>query len=330
MGATRCFECGNASGKWIMKKESRTYEGNDYCFDLEVEVPCCDKCGAPIYDKTIEKEIRERANSIIREQTGIITREEMLRLVSYYNVSQKYLSKVLGWGEVTLPRYISGNYSPNIENSEKLKSIQNPYVLLNYAQEHSDADGSRKKLINSINERITEHENEKGKLYKVVDWFLHNSSEEDGITHLALQKALYFTQAWNYVFNGEWLFEDECEAWAHGAVYRDVYNDFKTFKYSKLPTIDMVVRLDEKEQTVLEFVKNNYTDVYSAKTLEKICHLEGPFIDARGGLKEDDRSWKAISKESIATYYMSISDKYGIDCDNKGNVKKYLNELLSV
>ena len=328
MGTTRCFECGNDSGNWIFKKENRVYEGDGYCFNLEVDVPYCDKCGSPIDDREIEEAIREKANAIIREQTENVTREEILRLIAYYNASQKYLSKVLGWGEVTLPRYISGNYTPNRENSEKLKSIQNPYIMLNYARENADAEVAAKRLIDSINLRILNHENEKGKLYKVVDWFLHNSSDEEGITHLALQKALYFTQAWNYIFNGEWLFPEECEAWAHGAVYREVYDDFKTFKYSKLPEVDMEINFDDKEKVVLEFVKKNYIDVYSAKALERICHLEEPFINARAGLKEDDRSWRAITKKSIATYYKSISDKYKIDIDNRDNVKKYLNALL--
>ena len=253
-----------------------------------------------------------------------------MELVDYYGVSQKYLSKVLGWGEITLPRYIKGSYSPNIENSNKLKSIKNPYVLLNMLEENIDDDENplREKLFRNINQQIVNQENEKGNLFKVVDWFLNNTSEEDGITHLALQKILYFVQAWSYVFNGKWMFSETCEAWVHGAVYRSVFDEFRSFKYSTLPRLNTSTSLSAEEIEVLEFVKENYLDIYSAKTLEKICHLEVPFRNARGTLEENARSNSEISKESIGSYYEEISRKYNINSENTINIRKYLNELL--
>lgn len=330
MGKCRCFECGNNSGNWVFHKSRREYTGDGYCFELDVETPYCEKCGSPIYDKEIEQEIREEANKIIREQTSIISKEEILELVDYYGVSQKYLSKVLGWGEITLPRYIKGSYSPNIVNSNKLKSIRNPYILLNLVEENieDNEDSLREKLFRNINKQIVNQENEKGKLFKVVDWFLNNTSEEEGITHLALQKALYFVQAWNYIFNGNWIFTEECEAWVHGAVYRNVFDEFKSFKYSRLPRLCTNTTLSKEEIEILKFVKENYLDVYSAKTLEKICHLEEPFKNTRGTLEESVRSENVISKDSIAKYYETIAKKYSISSDSKNNIRSYLNELL--
>lgn len=329
MGKYRCFECGNNSGNWIYSKSIREYKGEGYCFELDVETPYCEKCGSPIYDKEIEQEIRAKANAIIREQTGIISKEEILELVNYYGVSQKYLSKVLGWGEITLPRYIKGSYSPNLENSNKLKLIKNPYILLNLVEKTIDdnEDPLREKLLRNINEKIFNRENKKGKIYKVVDWFLNNTSEEDGITNLALQKTLYFVQAWSYVLNGEWMFDEDCEAWIHGAVYRTIFDDFKYFKYSQLPWLKTETTLNEDEVNILQFVKENYLDIYSAKTLERICHLEDPFKKTRGNLEESARSENIIAKDSIAKYYKSIMTSYGID-NNLNNIRNYLNDLL--
>lgn len=330
MKKCRCFECGNNSENWIFKKSTREYKGDGYSFKLDVETPYCEKCGSPIYDKDIEQKIREQANKIIREQTNIISKDEILELVNYYSVSQKYLSKVLGWGEITLPRYIKGSYSPSVENSNKLKSIRNPYVLLNIVEDNEEDNDNplRQKLFKNINEVIVNQENEKGKLFKVVDWFLNNTSEEDGITHLALQKCLYFVQAWSYIFNGKWMFTEECEAWIHGAVYRNVFEEFKSFKYSILPKLNTATSLNDEEIEVLGFVKENYLDVYSAKILEKICHLEDPFKNARGILQENQRGENQISKDTIAMYYEKISEKYNIKKKNTINIRNYLNELL--
>lgn len=48
------------------------------------------------------------------------------------------------------------------------------------------------------------------------------------ITPFALQKLLYFTQAFYKVFVGSFMFNEDCEVWLHGPVYKDIY-----FKYNK-------------------------------------------------------------------------------------------------
>ena len=68
MSICRCFECRNDSGKWEIKKSTRKYEGEGYCFTLDVETPYCKKCGDPIYDREIEGKIRVRAHRMILKQ----------------------------------------------------------------------------------------------------------------------------------------------------------------------------------------------------------------------------------------------------------------------
>lgn len=51
MKKIRCFQCGNVSENWILKKSIRKYQGDGYSFELEVETPYCEKCGSPIYDR---------------------------------------------------------------------------------------------------------------------------------------------------------------------------------------------------------------------------------------------------------------------------------------
>lgn len=327
-----CNECGYSSEKLVLNKVVRRYQGDDYDFELEVEVPFCEKCGSPLYDKKIEQDIRSKANQIIREKRKIISKQEILDLVSKYNVSQKFLSKVLGWGEVTLPRYIKGNYTPSIENSNKLRSIENPYILSKLVDENIDDREEfvslKEKLKENINKELLVLEKCKGKIYEVVDWFLVNVASDEGITHLALQKALYFVQSWSYIFNGEWIFKDDCEAWVHGAVYRDIYEEFKEFKHNNLPKISKESSLTHNEIRVLEFVKEKYLDVYTARTLEKICHYEEPFKLTRGDLDEKAVSCRIIKKEDILRYYQDVSEKYNISADSQENVNRYISDLL--
>ena len=334
MGTIRCFECGQKD-LFELKEIEREYEGDGYHFTMMVKVPFCKKCGAYIHDGEIEDEIIEAANAKIRESRDILQRQDILEIVSKYDVSQKFLSRMLGWGEITLTRYINNNFTPNKANSDKLKSISDPYVLkriLDEQVEESEGEILNEvafvRLRDSVNAQIDRVKEQEGKIFQVVNWFLSQSTCENRITHLALQKMLYFSQAWNSVFNNELLFEEDCEAWAHGAVYRNVYDKFKKFKYNPLPYLEVNVELSRNEIEVLEFVRDYYFDVYTPKTLELICHLETPYKVARKNHGELDRSGDVIDKDIIKKYYVKIANEYNISRNNKENVATYLNELL--
>lgn len=330
----KCFECGTKN-EYELKKVTRKYEGDGYCFELKVIVPFCKNCGAPLEDEEREETIAMQANEKIREQREIIKTDEILEILAMYSVSQKYLSKLLGWGEITLTRYISGGYTPNIQNSQKLKSLKDPYVVKKIMLEKIEETGgeiqkesSFQKLVQSVNNQIKNIELKKGKIYEVVNWFLSQVDDYDYITHLALQKLLYFSQGWSYVFNGCSLFDNDCEAWVHGAVYRIIFDEFKKFKYNPLPKMDKTTSLSQEEIAVLEFVKRYYFNVYTAKTLEEICHLEEPFQLVRKDVDADKNSEKIIEKTFIRDYYREIAQKYDVSIHNQENVKMYLNELL--
>src|SRR5271163_1555007 len=57
---------------------------------------------------------------------------------------------------------------------------------------------------------------------------LANSGEEpDPLTHLRLQKLLYYAQGWYLGIFGRALFTNRIEAWRHGPVVPDVYKELK-------------------------------------------------------------------------------------------------------
>ncbi len=330
-----CVECGREND-YAMKKYNRHYEGKGYDFYLEVEVPICNKCGEEIYDEEIEDEIVDRANARIREETNIIKKEEIISILMEYNVSQKFMSRMLGWGEITLTRYISAGYTPSKVNSDKLKSLKNPYevqYLMSKRNEETDGEITKEtafhKLQENVNLVIGKIEQNEGKIYRVVNWFLSKSTDELPITHLALQKLLYIAQGWNKAINGKWLFEDDCEAWAHGAVYRQIYDRFKKFKYNPLPKIEKEIYLDKDEEKVLDMVFKQYFQVYTAKMLEEICHIEKPYILSRKGYDKSDRCENIISKDNIESYYNDVAKIYHITKEDMNNISIYIRDLLT-
>ena len=334
MGNLMCFECGEENF-FELRKVQRQYTGDDYSFEIMVEVPFCKKCGTLLYDQEIENRIAEQANKRIRECRDILSKEDIVEIISKYDASQKFLSRMLGWGEITLTRYVNNNFTPNKINSDKLRRIQDPYVFKRILDEKiEESDGKIKeesafvRLQDSVIRHIEYLEKSNGKIYQVVNWFLSQSNDENRITHLALQKLLYFSQGWNLALNNKCLFDDDCEAWVHGAVYRNIYDEFKQFKYNPLPYVEKDVDLSPEEVTVLENVKRFYFEVYTPKTLELICHLEEPYKIVRKGHSESNRSGEIINKQLIRDYYFDIARKYNITTESLDNIKLYLNDLL--
>lgn len=335
MKSKLCVECG-AKDTYEFKSTIRVYEGNGYHFKMAVNIPFCKICGAPIYDEEIEKEIAEKANKKIREQRGIITREEIIEILDSYNISQKLLSKLLGWGEITLTRYISGNYTPNISNSNRIKELKNPYIfqklLQNYNGEETREkkdERALKKAENGVKYQLNRLKENYGKIIDVVDWFLAQTSDDTPVTHLALQKLLYFTQSWSSALLGEEIFTDDCQAWIHGAVYPNVYELFKKFNYMPLPKVCETAEFKENELKILDAVKRYYFDIYSAKALEEICHREEPYIKARKGYTKEEPCRIKIDKKNIALYYNHISQKHNINLSDLSSIKNYLYSILN-
>ena len=190
-----CFECG-AKDNFEYKDTVRVYEGDGYYFEMLVKIPFCKHCNAPIYDEETEREIAFKANETIRAQRNIIPREEILDILESYKISQKFLSKLLGWGEITLTRYVNGNYTPNLANSNRLKSLKNPYIfqmlLQNYREKQLEQSEEKSfiKAQNQVYQRIEELIKKQGKIFNVVNRFLAQTSEEVPFTHWALQKLL--------------------------------------------------------------------------------------------------------------------------------------------
>ena len=141
----------------------------------------------------------------------------------------------------------------------------------------------------------------------IANWFLCNIDREagDSITHLKLQKLLYYAQAWCMVLSGKSLFEDDFEAWSHGPVLPCIYHEYKHFGFEALPGCDCVNNIEEDVENILDEVCRVYGEK-SAKYLEELTHHEAPWIEARNGLPLEVRCSSIISKENMLRFYSEM------------------------
>jgi putative zinc finger/helix-turn-helix YgiT family protein len=148
-------------------------------------------------------------------------------------------------------------------------------------------------------------------IVEVADYILRVFHHyEEHVTHLKLQKLLYFSQAWFLAFYGRPLFEEDFIAWEYGPVARSIYDRFKHF--GREPITEEVVssKLPESIMQHIYYVLRIYGG-HTAFKLAQITHDEKPWKDARGDLPEDAHSDVIITKESIKGYYQSIIEMTG-------------------
>ncbi|WP_461791563.1 Panacea domain-containing protein [Pedobacter sp.] len=129
------------------------------------------------------------------------------------------------------------------------------------------------------------------------------------LSHLKLQKLLYYIQSWHLAFYKKPLFEGKFQAWIHGPVNRRIYNRFKDTKYmySSINISDMhqeniveILSPDTKEH--IDNVLEVYAG-YSDTQLEKKTHSEQPWITARDGYETYQRCEEEIDEIQMGKYY---------------------------
>lgn len=257
----------------------------------------------------------------------IISKEEIEEILKKYNIGKKPLSLVLGWGEITIIRYLDGNI-PDKLHSEVLYSIKNnPNKLLEYLEKNKNliTDLAYKKVKLKIAE--IESEEDSNKLHLISK---HIIATLEDTTPLALQKILYYIDGFSLALLDKKIFEQEPEAWVHGPVYKCIYEKYKDYKFNNINKENLLKYLNinsltEKEVYLIDEVIKSF-GCFSGKTLEKMTHLSQSWLNSRSGLDLEVPSNNIISKEIIEKEFKDICVKYHIKDYNY--ISRYSNKLF--
>ena len=290
----------------VEKKEVRGLE-----FEYSAERAYCNECGSEIFIPELHDKNLQKINNAYREKAGIIKVFEIKNIVEQYNTGKRPLSLLLGWGETTLTRYLDGDM-PSKNYSDTLKKIKDDYQYMKHlAQKNKDkvSDKAYTDLIEAINNLQQYELKTEKKIDSVIKYLLKELGE---VTPLALQKLLYYSQGFYKTFYNEFLFNDDCEAWVHGPVFKDIYFKYRDYGYNPIKDEKIEfenINLTEGEEELLDSIINNF-GCYSAKTLEKMTHSERPWRLTRKNLKPEENSDKIIKKDLIAEYFKDVDQKY--------------------
>ena len=133
--------------------------------------------------------------------------------------------------------------------------------------------------------------------------------EPDYLTHMRLQKLLYYVQGWSLALRSKPMFDEEIQAWAHGPVVVAVYPRFADFKDSPITPDgypNPVLKKSDGEfvQEVWEAYKG-----YSASSLRAMTHRESPWKNARKGCKPADTCHTVIPHGAMRKFFAQYVKK---------------------
>lgn len=290
------------------------------------EAHCAD-CGSKLFIPELSDFNLRALYDVYRKENDIISLEQIREIPEKYAIGKRPLSLLLGWGEQTFSRYADGDM-PTKQYSDTLLRLYNDPSF--YSELLEANKGSLKSTLAYEKSRraatalLSADFSAGSKINTVIQYLL---SQCEDITPLALQKALYYIQGFYFAFHKAFLFPEDCQAWVHGPVYRDIYFRYRDYRFDPIEKAEdfNVSVFSSGEKAIYDSVINNIC-CYSGKVLERFTHNESPWLTARGNLPVAAPSDLIIEKALIGDYFSTVKAKYNMV--NPSNIKEYAQDMF--
>ena len=323
-----CTECRKET-EYLLQKKDIIKEIRDKKYTFAITVAVCEECGEEMsIPGLIDRNVQE-IDEQYRAAEGLVSIDDIERLMKVYKIGKAPLSLALGFGEITIARYLEGQV-PSKEYSDIIKTaLSSPAYMKKKLTENRErlSDPAFRKALAAA-ESIESLFSVSDKMLRVIAYIFEKLGE---VTPLMLQKLLYFIQGVYSALYGRPIFEEDCRAWVHGPVYPEVYELFRDFKYNPIDDARFALLqgmedgLTDDEKRVIDLVLNTF-GMYGGKVLERITHKEKPWMEARKGYGDNIPSNELLPKERIMRYYILVNQKYGIDTED--GLRTYIHDML--
>ncbi len=308
--ATFCENC-RKDVSYIEKEVNISAELKGVKYYFTGKKATCNECNNEVFVSEINDYNLQQLYNEFRKQQNIISLEKIREMPDIYNIGKRPLSLLLGWGEQTFSRYYDGDMPTQQYSTILQKIYDDPSYYLSVLETNKDnlksisayekSKQSTQKLLGIQQTPAT------AKINIVGDYLLYRCED---ITPLALQKLLYYIQGFYYAFANRFIFEEECEAWVHGPVYRDIYFKYREYRYDPISnsyTADDS-NLAVSEKAIIDSVIKNLS-CYSGKILEAFTHAETPWLSTRADLPALATTNMKIDKKLIGDYFTTVKEK---------------------
>ena len=323
---TFCEDCRNdVEYTTVSVPMTGTIKGKEYHY-TGTEARCAD-CGSLVFVPEISDDNLRSLYNVFREENGIVSLDVICAIPEKYDIGKRPLSLLLGWGELTFSRYCDGDI-PTRQYSDILQRIYNEpqfySELLEANKANLKSQRTYEKTRRAVDALLSVDAPLNSKINTVIQYLLYQCED---ITPLALQKALYYIQGFHFAFYRTFLFPEDCQAWTHGPVYRDIYFRYRDYRFDpieKTTTFDTSV-FSASEKAICDSVINNIC-CYSGKILERFTHNEAPWLTTRGDLPDSAPSDRIIEESVIGAYFDAVKAKYNMV--NPRDIKDYAQDMF--
>ena len=278
----------------IEKRELKEFRGIEV--NTFENVAICNECNQDLYINEIEDENNERIYQIYREKANIIKAEDIIKLREKYDISQRELTSILGFGKMTINRYERGGIPTKsqsdyikllIENDDKfIEKVKEAYEKNNINEktykkivsEEVEKDISKKEVQDNIRRYLKSVLNRKPDIYNGYK-SLDLEKVENIISYIASKvKNLTITSLNKYLWYIDMLSFNKRAIAITGLTYQN-QKFGPTIVYKKYDEISL---LDDKyKREDIETENGNTTKIISNNNfnLDKISSSEKEIID---------------------------------------------------
>ena len=278
----------------IEKRDLKEFRGIE--INTFENVAICNECNQDLYVNEIEDENNERIYQIYREKANIIKAEDIVKLREKYDISQRELTAILGFGKMTINRYERGGLPTKsqsdyikllIENEDRfIEKVKEAYENNNITEktykkivsEGQEENISKKRVQENIRRYLKEVLNRKPDIYNGYK-SLDLEKVENIISYIASKvKNLTITSLNKYLWYIDMLSFNKRSVAITGLTYQNqkfgptiVYK-----KYDELSLLD-----DKYQREDIETENSNTTKIISNNNfnLDKISSNEKEIID---------------------------------------------------
>ena len=278
----------------IEKRDIKEFKGIEV--NTFENVAICNECNEDLYVNEIENENNERIFKIYRKIANIITPQDIVNLRNKYDISQRELTAILGFGKMTINRYERGGL-PSKSQSDYIKLlIDNEIEFVNRAktayEKNEISEKTYKKIISNDVEKAISKKEVQDNIRKYLNVELNRDPDiyngyksldldkiENIISYIASKvKNLTITSLNKYLWYIDMLSFNQRSVAITGLTYQNQ-------KFG--PTIinkryDEISLLDDKYQREdFETINGNVTEIISKNNfdLNKISDSEKKIID---------------------------------------------------
>ncbi|MGL5087575.1 MAG: type II TA system antitoxin MqsA family protein [Clostridium sp.] len=256
------------------------------------KVAVCDECGEDIFVPQIEQENFTVLYEKYREVSNLIKPEELIKFREKYNISQRELVSILGWGKMTINRYERGGL-PSTGHSDYLKLI--------FKDEN---------IFKEVVEKAYKETSITMKCYEKITGSINNYIDE--LQFRLLNSKLNCKQS---IYNGFGKFNLDKIENIISYIADNVDNLYKTSLNKYLFYIDFLCYKENSVSiTGLRYVKEQFGPVIEQKGYEDIINLLNDKVEK---IERFGYEYSIITKiNSKKNYNMSLIKDYEIDVIN--------------